>query len=271
MNYSFHANLETNEETTGYGFVSPSPKNLFSAVKSDEVRLISDKIRVPAEKSHIFRPRLCEVLKKYSEQFGTTLVTGRAGTGKTTLAVDFTKCYERVAWFRIEASDLDWHTFSRYFLACFKEDSLNFISEIPSEESIEEEIHQFLEVLFSQLELISKEQNFLIVLDDLHCVFDAEWFETFFKGLLAYNKPNIHILMLSRTKPPFPIWRLRSKQKLSVLDEQLLWCTIDEIEKLLEKYSINRHKTSLIHKASYGRVSKAIELAELLVSQDAAI
>ena len=270
MNYSFHANLETSEETTNFEFVSSPSKNDFPVGKTDNMRLVSDKIRMPNDELHIVRPRLCEILSKFSEQFGATLVTGRAGTGKTTLAIDFAKQYERVAWFRTDASDMDWHTFSRYFLASFKEDALSFIEEIPSEDTIEENVQQFLGILFSELESLSSDRQFLIVLDDLHCVFDADWFEMFFKSLLAYNCPNIRILMLSRTKPPFPIWRLRSKQKLSVLDEQLLWFTLEETEQFLAKYRTAHHKACLVHKASYGRISKVIELAELLQTHNSA-
>lgn len=268
MNYSYTTNFESNDENNCFEYVSSSTKSDFSKRNTNEFRLFSDKIQIPEENNHIHRSRLCDILTKFSGQFGTTLITGRAGTGKTILAADFAKKYDRVAWFRVEAADSDWQTFSRYFIAAFKEKTLDFISELPPEETVEEDIHQFLQVLFSELELISKDKKFLIVLDDLHCVFDAVWFETFFKGMLSYQIPNVHIVMLSRTKPPFPIWRLRSKQKLSVLDEQILWFTPDELGIFLKNYNFDNHKISLIHKASYGRISKAIELSDLIQTHD---
>ncbi len=265
LNYSYQTISETSSDSDGFEFVRESSADNFSSGLNDEFRLISDKIRLPDKEDHLFRPRLLDVLSKFSEQTGATIIVGRAGTGKTVLARDFANFYEKTTWFRVEASDLDWKTFSRYFLAAFKEESLNFISEVPPENTMEEEINQFLEILFLQLDELSNNRRFLIVLDDLHCVFDAAWFETFFKSLLSYHLPNIHFMLLSRAKPPFPIWRLRSKQKLSVLEEQLLWFTANELKKIMLPLNIDEHKIHLIHKASYGRISKANELAELLM------
>ncbi len=270
MNYSFNENFDYNDESASFDFVSSPTVSDYGKVNDGEVRIISEKIRIPNLKQHLIRPRLSEILGKFCEQFGTTLITGRAGTGKTTLAMNFADGYQQAAWFRVEASDFNWQTFSRYFLASFNEPLLEFINDIPKRESLEANVLQFLEILFSEIETISKNKSILIVLDDLHCVFDAEWFETFLKGLCSYDAPNVHILLLSRTTPPFPLWRLRSKQKLGVLDENLLLFTIEETKEFLKNYGVAEHKANLFHKASYGRISKILELSELILIHDTA-
>lgn len=266
MNYSFHANFDSSDETTVYDLVPNSPEGIdYAEGKTDSFRLLAEKIRMPEVENHIYRPRLCEILKKSSKKFGTTLVTGRAGSGKTTLGFDFAHQYKRIAWFDVDASDLDWRSFSRYLLASFKEEKLNFINEfaeIGANDNLDEKVQLFQEALFSEIEQLSQNEPILIILDDIHCVYDAEWYETFFKAVTAYNSANIHILMLARTKPPFPIWRLRSKQKLSVIDEQLLWFNLEELTKLTEIFNISSENAADIQKQSYGRVSKAIELVE---------
>ncbi len=248
--------------------VSSKEKSPNLRCKFSDFRIISEKIRIPQTGKSFERPRLNELLGKQIEQFGASLILGRAGTGKTTVAVDFAKDYERVAWFRVESADSDWETFSRYFISGFQialpDSKFNFSTYSPHQ-TTETKILNILEQLFLILEKASEKKRILIVLDDLHSVFDAEWFETFFKGLLSYEIPKIHILLLSRSKPPFPLWRLRSKQKLGVLEENLLLFTISELEEFLKTKGISKEKIKRIHKSSFGRVSKILELQDFQI------
>ncbi len=263
LNYSFHENIDGGEGLLPFNAVSSNKKSPKPCLKSRRIRIISEKIKKPQPGKTFARQRLNELLANQLEKFGSSLIFGRAGTGKTTLALDFAKDYERVVWFRVESTDSDWETFAQYFISSFQTvlpDSKLDISGILPNQPNEGSILNFLEQIFSVLEQTSPQKRLLIALDDLHSVFDADWFETFFKGLLSFEIPSIQMLLLSRSKPSFPLWRLRSKQKLGVLDESLLLFTLEELEKFSSSKKSSKEELKRIHKSSFGRISKILEL-----------
>ena len=95
-----------------------------------------------------------------------------------------------------------------------------------------------------------------MVLDDIQHLFDADWFNDFFTLLLHSLPPDVHLLMLCRSKPPLPLWRLRSKQRLNVIDEKLLAFSPDEAERLYKIHGLPGDVAKKVHRASYGRASK---------------
>jgi LuxR family maltose regulon positive regulatory protein len=261
MSISFHENLEYSETSISYDDVSTAgtaTKNY--APKSEEIHLFAEKFRVPHLEKHITRPRLNELLTKFSEQIGATMITGRAGTGKTTLAADFAQNYDSVAWFRVESADINWNVFAAYFAESFNQTNLN--AENLAENPTEIEVAPFLENLFSRLAASDMKKPVLIVLDDVHYIFDAPWFAEFFNSLLYLLNENTHLLLLARSSPAFPLWRLRSKQVLGVVDEELLLFNDEEAEKFLASYRLDDKTRQEIFKKSFGRIGKLKSLAE---------
>ncbi|HEX8737916.1 MAG TPA: AAA family ATPase, partial [Pyrinomonadaceae bacterium] len=233
MSISFHETSDYSETSISYDDVSgvsstAAAKNY--APKADEIHLFAEKFRVPELSKHITRPRLNELLTKFSAQIGATMITGRAGTGKTTLAADFAQNYESVAWYTVESADIGWNVFARYFAESFHQTNLK------SENSTGEEVAPFLENLFSRLAACDTKKPVLIVLDDVHYIFDAPWFAEFFNSLLYLLNENTHLVLLSRSSPAFPLWRLRSKQVLGVIDEELLLFNDEETKEFLASY-----------------------------------
>jgi ATP/maltotriose-dependent transcriptional regulator MalT len=102
----------------------------------------------------------------------------------------------------------------------------------------------------------------LIVLDDVHYIFDAPWFAEFFNSLLYLLNENTHLVLLARSSPAFPLWRLRSKQVLGVVDEDLLLFNDEETQKFLAKYRLDDKTRQEIFKKSFGRIGKLKSLAE---------
>lgn len=164
----------------------------------------------------ISRLRLNDYPAKTSRQIGATFIVGRAGTGTTALAADEAKNYKRKAWYMAETADTDWNLFSRNLTASFNEPRMKF------EDLKSEYPETFIENLFSRLAVINYQNPLLLVLDDIHNVFDAEWFNDFFNILVYSLTPRIHLLLLARSSPSFPIRRLRSKHIVGVVDEKLL-------------------------------------------------
>ena len=224
-----------------------------------DIHLFAEKLRIPEFDKNISRPRLNELLAKSAIQFGATLICGRAGTGKTALAADFAREYKNVAWYSVESADSDWNIFSKYLTASIFEKSgspKNVFGKDSDSDAIQEKISKFFSGLFSQIGDRYKEEPLLIVLDDIHHIFDAEWFNDFFHLFIHSLLPEVHLLLLSRSKPPAPLWRLRSKQVLNVVDEKLLALNVEETEQLFNEYGLNSANSEKAHTAAFGRISK---------------
>lgn len=254
MTFSLHENIDF------AGIETRVESNFSPKIHFEDIHICSAKLKIPATVNLTERLRLYKLLEKDSEQFGATLVTGRAGTGKTALASGFAKKYERVAWYSIDAADYDWKIFSSYLCASFNESRLNLECN-EDFNLLETEVAVYVENLFSRLNVIGKKKPLLIVLDDIHHVFDCSWFNSFFSTLLHSLTPNTHLLMLSRSQPPVPLWRLRSKQILGVIDEKLLDLTLEETRDLFYKNGLSKKAAEKFHKESSGRISK-IKLIE---------
>jgi LuxR family transcriptional regulator, maltose regulon positive regulatory protein len=252
MTLSFHENLDYAD--TAQSFEIGSSAASYSSGPGDRIHLFADKMRIPQFCGHILRPRLIELLRKSSAQNGATLITGRAETGKSALAAEFSENYERVAWYQTDTAETDWNLFARYFTAVFDQD----FEEL--KESADE-ILLFVEKLFAKI-ADKSDEPLLIVLDDIHNIFDAGWFAEFFVSLLYTLRPSQHLVLLSRTKPPQPLWRVRSKQVLGVIDEKLLAFNTDETKEFFKKYGIDEENALKAHKKSFGRISRLKRIIE---------
>lgn len=238
--------------------------------KPEAPRLIADKLIVPHSTAPIQRQRLQQLLSKTTEQFNATLICGRAGTGKTALAAEFARgCGRAVAWYKIESADDDWTIFSSYLAGCFEQfrsawqNSANTHFAQPDDCANDYcEVCQATELLTARLQHAANEKPLLLVLDNAHCVFDAAWFAEFFQTLLPLLGANIHLLMLSRSLPPIPLWRMRSKQMLGVVDENLLKFTVDEAVDLFADYNLSASLAKLAHRDTYGRAAKIMQSVE---------
>jgi hypothetical protein len=75
--------------------------------------------------------------------------------------------------------------------------------------------------------------------------------------------------MLCRSKPPGPLWRLRSKQMLNVIDEKVIEFKLSETEDLFKRYGLSEALACAAHRPCYGRVARLIQFAEQAVVTDA--
>lgn len=265
MTFSLHENFSLgNGIESSYEVNSASSLNRKIPVTTG-IHLFADKLSTPKFRNYIKRPRLNKLLEKSLIQFGATLVTGRTGTGKSALAADFGRQYEKTAWFSISAADCEWNTFSSYFHSIF--DSLSSENKPGSFDADKNEVSPFVESLFADSDLTVKEKPVLIVLDDVHNVFDADWFAEFFTTLLYSLTPDIHLLMLTRSNPPLPLWRLRSKQVLGVVDEKLLAFNLEETKKFLKRGGFPIEMADQLSRKSFGRISRLKTLADIALAQ----
>ena len=269
LNFASHELGDWRENNNSFDFTSAPPQT-----KSSAVKILADKIRLPqtaAEDASIVvrRPRLFAHLEKSLAHFSATLLTGRTGTGKTALAAEFAERGLKnedvacVAWYKAETTDSDWKVFSSYFAESLQPCKTDFnqsksnknLAQIGGDQTV-------TDALAVQFAALDAEKPLLIVLDDLHSVFDAEWFVEFFNALLSLPAPNVRLLLLARSQPPFPLWRLRSKHALDVLDEKLLAFTSDETVEFFQNYKLSQNAARFAHKSAYGRIAKLKKIAE---------
>ena len=259
LNFASNEPFELSEINYNFDYVST-----LTTSKSNAVKILAEKISLPATKGEIERPRLFTHLEKSLSQFASTLVTGRVGTGKTTLAVDFANQKNcAVAWYKIETADTDWKAFLGYLTEslCRCQDDSKSLRECETQFDEIENL-SVTESLAARFNVIEIQKPLLVVLDDLHSVYDADWFGEFFNALLSLPTPNVRVLMLARSAPSFPLWRMRSKHALDVVDEKLLAFTLPETIELFRNYKLSENAARVAHKRAYGRIAKLREIAE---------
>lgn len=240
--------------------------NSIASKSNEDFHILAEKLTIPEFDGILHRPRLDEMIEKSLSQFGATLISGRSGTGKTALAAGFAKNWSKAAWYSVESPDVDWRVFSRYFAASLNGvlGKKNAIKHPKGGEVSRGTIAQFLADIFARVDSEANKESLLIVLDDLHHIFDAPWFGEFFNLLLYSLRENTHLLLLCRSRPPNPLWRLRSKQMLNVIDEKLLAFNCEETTKFFQSAGLPEKTARKAHADSFGRIAKVKQIASRL-------
>src|SRR5256714_9607755 len=82
------------------------------------VQVIPEKITPPEELPRVSRDRLLTTLGESLEGCNSTIIHGRAGTGKTMLATDFARRGgRRIAWYKLDAPDSELPVFLQHLCA----------------------------------------------------------------------------------------------------------------------------------------------------------
>jgi LuxR family maltose regulon positive regulatory protein len=230
-----------------------------------EVELIADKITRPARQPRVSRSRLLNMIEQSLAAGTSTIISGRAGTGKTTLALDFAaKCGRPVAWYKIDAPDADQLVFFNYLVRSIQRarPAFGVRSLLPLIEVADPEHLPWLADSFVY-ELAESENGgpLLVVIEDLHLVSDADWLVPFFSRLLPLLPSDVHVLITSRNLPAAPLWRMRSKQSLVVIDEAALAFTRAEASQLFESYGLSGEQVGLALDHTHGRAAALDESA----------
>lgn len=233
-------------------------------MNKDEDQLIHEKITVPDEAPRTSRPRLLDLLAGNLSAYNATIINGRAGTGKTTLAADFARrAVLPVCWYKVDAADGELGVFCRYLAATLslQRPSLDQNHLLQITESVESDRAELLAEAFVFELGQSRAEPLLLIIEDLHLVYDAEWVVPFFHRLLPLLPADIHVLITCRSLPPAPLWRLRSKQMLRVIDEIELTFTLEEALQLFETYGLSEEHARVALRETNGRAAAIANFA----------
>jgi LuxR family maltose regulon positive regulatory protein len=220
---------------------------------------------VPTEIPRVCRQGLLGALRENLKSGQATVINGRAGAGKTTLAIDFIRRQEwGVAWYKVDAPDISLPDFLEYLVASvarlrpgFGRQTLDCHARAfrsgETEASSEFDIAALAEAYVYDLERHAG--PLVLVIDDLHLIYDADWIAPFFNRLLPLLPVETHMLILGRGLPPAPAWRLLSKQRVFVITEQMLAFTPTEAEELFSGYGLSAEEARLALKQTRGRAA----------------
>lgn len=232
-----------------------------------KIELILEKITVPLPTATVARPRLTTLLAHSLNSCTSTIIIGRAGTGKTALAIDFAENSGRaVAWYKVDAPDSQLTIFFQYLISSIRTRRPRFggnnLFELVRTRDVSR-MTSLAEAFVYELER-HPGAPLLIVIEDLHLVCDAEWLMPFFRRLLPLLPSDIHVLITSRTMPLAPLWRMRSKQTLSVIDEETLSFNREEAIELFAGYGLTHEQATIALDHSRGRAAALSSLAATL-------
>jgi LuxR family maltose regulon positive regulatory protein len=241
----------------------PAAAAKFIHPESLTLELLQEKITPPAELPRVSRSRLNQTLQESLSTCNSTVVSGRKGTGKTMLVRDFTRvCGRRTAWYNVDASDAELAVFFQYLCSAvaqqrpgFGRKTLERVGHLLASEDVPLLVEYFV------YELLERDEPLVVVIDDLHRVYDADWIVPFFRRLLPLLPPEVHVVLIGRSLPPAPLWRMRSKQTLCILDEDALALTHEEAERLFESYGMARELAAPAVAQTRGRAANLDALA----------
>lgn len=190
-----------------------------------------------------------------------TIVNAPSGYGKSTLMAAWAKeTSARVAWLLLDENDNDPTRFCTHLLAALDR-VVPGLYEAGSRYVKRASVHLADVSLISRLinVLTSTEEHIVLVLDDYHTINpDNAVIHTAVKYFVEHLPPRIHIVLLTRTRVPLSIARMRVTGRLLELQIEDLRFTGDEARTFLERKTgkeIAPEASARIHRRTEGWVA----------------
>ncbi len=221
---------------------------------------IADKFELPDTSNLLRRNRIDDLLSRSVRNYAVTLISGRAGTGKTAAAALFAQTSPSFSWYTADALDRDPGIFFS-----------NLAASIDGIETLSGRLTKFVSSSFEGIRDIESDiiEIFgsnpcpeLIVVEDIHHLFDTEWFDRLFPILIQSVPRDSHLLMTCRSTPPSPLWRMRSKQVLNLIEEELLYFSFDEASAFYRALGLDRRRAYEHQSVTLGHPRRMIGLTD---------
>jgi len=227
--------------------------------------LIRSKLeRPPLPGRLVPRPRLLERLHAASAA-GVTLIVAPAGYGKTTVALQWLDTFAgEVAWLSLDRADRDRDRFARYLVAALGETSGAGFDACRAllEAHARPPWSYFGETLVAELEGLSEPT--VLVLEDYHLI-DAPEVHDLVELMVHRSPPSLHIAVMTRVDPPWPLARWRTQGWLNELRARDLRFSIEETGEFFAStagLTLSRATVESLHRRTEGWIA-GLRLAQL--------
>ncbi len=163
-----------------------------------------------------------------------TLVSGPAGFGKTTLLSEWvSQIRYPIGWISLDKGDNELNRFVLYLIKAFQWIEEGFGNEIIESviSSKPKKTDGFLPFLINQIAEI--DNPFLIIIDDYHLITAPEINELLLM-IIENQSPQMHLVISTRSDPPWPLARWRAKGQLSEIRLGDLRFTLEETSRFLD-------------------------------------
>ena len=199
--------------------------------------LLTTKLLIPSLSSELIkRPLVCKRLQSGLESGKRLiLISAPPGYGKTTLVSEWIYQYHlKAVWISLDEGDNDLIRFITYLAAGLS----HFLPEIfevlkpylqATQARDKEALLNFLINAFTKLP-----KNTLLVLDDYHLIHQKNVHDSL-EYLLQHLGDQVHVVIISRSDPPFSLARLRGRGQICEIRQNDLRFTNDEAAILLSK------------------------------------
>ncbi len=227
------------------------------------------KLKLPAVRPGlVLRPRM---LQQLNSGLGgkLTLISASTGFGKTTLVSEWLRqCGRPVAWLALDELDNDPLRFLTYLVCAiqtvqpgFGSDLVETLSTANPQDFDPVAIH-FLEMLAAEIAAIPT--PLLLALDDYH-VITRPAIQAVPQFLLNHQPANLHLVLVSRTDPPWPLGRLRACREVNEIRTADLRFTPQEAAEFLNTcmgLGLNEQAISTLEARTEGWIA-GLQLAAL--------
>ena len=190
--------------------------------------LLATKFYIPAPRPELVpRLRLIEQLN-HGLKGKLTLISAPAGFGKTTLLCECAQqCKKPTAWLSLDEGDNDPESFLSYLIAALGKTEpgieVGLLEVLESSHTLDS-----VDVLTKLVNKISESiRPFVLVLDDYHVITEPD-IQKMMLFVIENQPAHMHLVISSRSDPPWPLARFRVRGELSELRSQDLRFTQEE-------------------------------------------
>ncbi len=206
--------------------------------------VLATKLFAPARRAQLVaRPRLAERLDTTLDAgHRLTLVSAPAGFGKTTLISDWVTHVEqgqttiRLAWLSLDDGDNDVARLLTHLVAALQSAGLDVDSSVLTSLPTTSTAAALTAIVNDVADAGGRSpgKRWILVLDDYHAI-DAADVHDAVTFLLDHLPDHLHLLMATRSDPPLPLARLRSRGQLTELRAADLRFTPVEAQEFLNR------------------------------------
>lgn len=209
----------------------PSQQEITQQLMPWQKHLLATKFYVPtAPGPLVSRSRLTSLLNE-SLKYPLVLISAPAGFGKTTLLSSWVHSLTaknfHLAWVSLDEEDNDPWLFCSYMLSAFDQQQPGYFA--PLLTSLQSSQAPPLKyVLAALINLLAESrEHFVLILDDYQLITEPQ-IHTALVYLIEHCPSPLHIVIATRTDPPFSLPHLRARQRMLEIRTPQLRCTAEE-------------------------------------------